>query len=69
MISGVATWLDVRGVHSKTFGPYNFNSASGRVSATIEGEYLQLKFDMSGSPMFWRQGQIRIDASGTADKK
>ncbi len=61
-VNAYSTWKDVRGVFTKTFGPYNANAMSGTLSARAKGEFLQLEWsNTTSSPSFWRAGADLFD--------
>lgn len=68
--SALATWKDVRGIHTKTFGAFNANSMSGTISTRIKGEFLQFTWSSStAAPTFWRAGADLFDVSTGGDAR
>lgn len=64
----LATWKDVRGIFTKTFGPYNANAMSGTVSARAKGQFLQFTWSGTASPSFWRAGADLFDMVADGDR-
>lgn len=63
-----AMWKDIRGIHTKTFGPYNANGSSGIIPVRGEGNTLQITWQSAGSaPTFWRQGMDLFDIETRGD--
>lgn len=61
-LSVTSTWKDVRGMHNKTFGPYNANAMSGTISTRAKGEFLQFTWSSTAAaPTFWRAGSDLFD--------
>lgn len=58
----ISTWKDIRGPHTKTFGPYNANNMSGTIATRIKGAFLQFTWSSSAAaPTFWRAGADLFD--------
>ena len=61
-LSVLSIWKDIRGIHTKTFGPFNANSMSGTIATRVKGEFLQLTWSSSAAaPSFWRGGADLFD--------
>jgi hypothetical protein len=57
------------GILSRTFGPYNVTSATGKVSARANGQEAKLTFSANTAPTFWRLGAVRIDTTPVGRKR
>ncbi len=57
------------GVTSRTFGPYDVTTATGKVSARANGQEAALKFAGTAAPAFWRLGAVRVDLEDTGRRR
>ncbi len=65
-----ATWKDIRGIHTKTFGPYNANAMSGSTPMHAKGQFLQMQWSsIAAAPTFWRAGMDLFDISKSGDAR
>ena len=61
-INVLATNKDIRGVHTKNFGPFNAAGMSGDTSSRVKGRFLQITWSSTVSaPTFWRAGADLFD--------
>lgn len=68
-ITVIGTVRTSRGAITKTIGPFNVTSATSKIPVKMVAEELQFKWSGSQSPMFWRMGQLQIDATPTKRNK
>lgn len=52
---------DSRGVFTRTMGPYDITSATGKVSIRAKGRDAKITFSGDDAPTFWRMGAFRFD--------
>ncbi len=57
------------GVTSRTFGPYDVNAGTGKVSVRANGQEAALRFAGTAAPAFWRLGAVRIDLENTGRRR
>jgi hypothetical protein len=71
---GYSIQVDMRthngsGITTRSFGPYNVTTATGKISARANGQEGRLTFSANTAPTFWRLGAVRLDLQPTGRRR
>lgn len=58
-----------QGISERTFGPFDINSNTGKVSIRGNGQEASITFAGNSAPTFWRMGAVRIDLDQTGRRR
>lgn len=60
---------DQRGITNRTYGPFNVNSATGKISIRAKGRRAQIEFSGNDAPTFFRMGAFALDMKPSGMKR